>query len=62
MVGRDQILDVEWSRDDHPTSRTVDNFIMKLRRLLEIDPETHSSIRSVRGVGYLLNPGAGREL
>lgn len=62
VVSRDQILDVVWSRDDHPTTRTVDNFIMKLRRLLELDPETQSVIRSVRGVGYQLNPGACREL
>ena len=62
VVSRDQILDVVWSRDDHPTSRTVDNFILKLRRLVELDPETQTVIRSVRGVGYQLNGDACREL
>ncbi len=61
VVSRDQILDEVWSRDDYPTPRTVDNFILKLRRLVETDPETPTVIRSVRGVGYQLNPDACRE-
>jgi two-component system alkaline phosphatase synthesis response regulator PhoP len=62
VVSRDQILDEVWSRDDYPTPRTVDNFILKLRRLVETDPETPTVIRSVRGVGYQLNAEACREL
>lgn len=61
VVSRDQILDEIWSRDDYPTPRTVDNFILKLRRLVETDPETPTVIRSIRGVGYQLNPEACRE-
>jgi len=62
VVSRDQILDEVWSRDEYPTPRTVDNFILKLRRLVETDPETPTVIRSVRGVGYQLNPESCREL
>lgn len=62
VVSRDQILDEVWSRDDYPTPRTVDNFILKLRRLVETDAETPAVIRSVRGVGYQLNAAACREL
>ncbi len=62
VVSRDQILDEVWSRDDYPTPRTVDNFILKLRRLVETDAETPTVIRSVRGVGYQLNAAACREL
>lgn len=62
VVSRDQILDEVWSRDEYPTPRTVDNFILKLRRLVETDPEMPTVIRSVRGVGYQLNAEACREL
>jgi two-component system alkaline phosphatase synthesis response regulator PhoP len=62
VVSRDQILDEVWSRDDYPTPRTVDNFILKLRRLVEPDLATPSVIRSVRGVGYQLNADACREI
>ena len=39
---------------EFPTPRTVDNFIMRLRRVLEQDPEDPKLIASVRGVGYKL--------
>jgi len=54
VVSRDEILDQVWSEDEYPTSRTVDNFIMRLRRIVEKDPEHPEVIRSVRGVGYQL--------
>ena len=52
-VSRDEILDRAWSADEFPTSRTVDNFIMRLRRLVEKDPANPRTLRSIRGVGYL---------
>lgn len=55
VVSRDEILNHVWSDDEFPTSRTVDNFIMRLRRLVEKDPENPTIIRSVRGVGYQLS-------
>ena len=53
-VSRDEILDRAWSPDEFPTSRTVDNFIVRLRKLIEADPADPQVIRSIRGVGYLL--------
>lgn len=53
-VSRDEILDRAWSADEFPTSRTVDNFIVRLRRLVEPDVDEPRVIRSIRGVGYLL--------
>jgi two-component system alkaline phosphatase synthesis response regulator PhoP len=53
-VSRDEILDRAWSADEFPTSRTVDNFIVRLRRLVEPGPGEPQVIRSIRGVGYLL--------
>jgi two-component system, OmpR family, alkaline phosphatase synthesis response regulator PhoP len=52
-VTRDEILDRAWSADEFPTQRTVDNFIVRLRRLVEADPSNPQTIRSIRGVGYL---------
>lgn len=54
VVSRDQILDEVWSEDEFPTSRTVDNFILRLRRWVEPQPDHPQVIRSVRGVGYQL--------
>lgn len=62
VVSRDQILDEVWSRDDYPTPRTVDNFILKLRKLVETEPDEPTVIRSVRGVGYQITPASCREL
>lgn len=52
-VSRDEILDRAWSPDEFPTSRTVDNFVLRLRRLVEQDPANPRTLRSIRGVGYL---------
>ncbi|MFO8072664.1 MAG: response regulator transcription factor [Polyangia bacterium] len=53
-VSRDEILDAVWGLDANPTNRTVDNFIMKLRRKLESDPSSPEHILTVYGQGYKL--------
>lgn len=54
VLSRDEILDQVWSADEYPTPRTVDNFVVKIRKMIEKDPENPTYIRSVRGVGYQL--------
>lgn len=54
VVSRDEILNVVWSEDEYPTPRTIDNFVLKLRKWIEPDPNEPTLIRSVRGVGYLI--------
>jgi DNA-binding response OmpR family regulator len=54
VVSRDDILNEAWAEGEFPSTRTIDNFILRLRRLVEIDPENPSVIRSIRGVGYQL--------
>ncbi len=49
VVSRDEILNHVWPREAYPTSRTVDNFVMSLRKLLGT-----KYIKSIRGVGYQL--------
>jgi DNA-binding response OmpR family regulator len=57
-VSRDQILEQAWAPDEFPTERTVDNFILRLRKLVEQNPANPRTIRSIRGVGYQLENDA----
>jgi len=52
IVSRDDLLDSVWGLDYQPTSRTVDNFILRLRQ--KIDTEATSHIITVHGYGYKL--------
>ncbi len=54
VVSRDEILNLVWSEDEYPTPRTIDNFVLRLRKLVEPDANVPSIIRSVRSVGYLM--------
>ncbi|MFW5877235.1 MAG: response regulator transcription factor [Myxococcota bacterium] len=53
-VSRDEILDKVWGVDANPTNRTVDNFIVKLRRKIEPQPDKPKHILTVYGIGYKL--------
>ncbi|OFZ82188.1 MAG: hypothetical protein A2583_07540 [Bdellovibrionales bacterium RIFOXYD1_FULL_53_11] len=54
VVSREEILIEVWGDGEIPSSRTIDNFIVRIRRLVEENPENPQLIRSVRGVGYQL--------
>ncbi|RKZ14255.1 DNA-binding response regulator [bacterium] len=58
-VNRETILDRVWGFGAYPTTRTVDNFILSLRKLIEEDPRRPRHILTVHGVGYRLvkDPG-----
>jgi DNA-binding response OmpR family regulator len=59
VVSRDQLLDAVWGYHTYPTNRTVDNFILKLRKIYEDDPKEPVYIETIRGVGYRFsNPSA----
>lgn len=55
-VTRDEILDKVWGTEKFPTNRTVDNFIVKLRKKLEEDYKNPRHILTIYGVGYKLSP------
>jgi DNA-binding response OmpR family regulator len=55
-VSRDELLEKVWGIQASPTSRTVDNFIVKLRRKLEEDQKSPRHIVTVYGLGYKLVP------
>jgi DNA-binding response OmpR family regulator len=52
VIHRHKFLDEVWGYDVTPTTRTVDNFILALRKKLEEDPAKPKHIISVRGIGY----------
>ena len=54
VVHRREILDEVWQYDAVPTPRTIDNFISKFRKLIEVDPNQPEIIKTIRGRGYLL--------
>jgi DNA-binding response OmpR family regulator len=53
-VSRDEILSKIWGLEGSSTNRTVDNFIVKLRKKIEKSPEKPQHILTVYGFGYKL--------
>ena len=52
VVSRDEILDKLWGKENFPTSRTIDNYILTFRKIFEPNPKTPIYFHSIRGVGY----------
>ncbi len=55
-VSRDEILQKIWGLEAAPSNRTVDNFIVKLRKKVERSPDKPERILTVYGYGYKLAP------
>jgi DNA-binding response OmpR family regulator len=53
-VSRYDLLEKVWGYEESPTTRTVDNFIVKLRQKVETDPNEPRIILTVHGTGYKL--------
>ncbi|MBK6266619.1 response regulator transcription factor [Marivirga sp. S37H4] len=54
IVSRDDLLKNIWQYDEFPTTRTIDNFILRLRQKVEIHPNEPKVILTVHGMGYKL--------
>ena len=52
IVSREDLLERVWGYDVFPSTRTVDNFILRLRRRFERDPANPRHFLTVWGVGY----------
>lgn len=52
IVTREDILDLVWGYEVFPSTRTIDNFIARLRKRFERNPEEPAHFHTVRGVGY----------
>ncbi len=55
-VSREEILQKIWGVEAGPSNRTVDNFIVKLRKKIEKSPDKPEHILTVYGFGYKLAP------
>ena len=51
-VSRAEIVERLWPATDPPTARTIDNFVVRLRRRFEADPSRPQHLLTVFGVGY----------
>ena len=52
VLSRHQILEAVWDQNTDVTTRTIDNFVLRLRKLIEPDTTRPRYILSVRGTGY----------
>jgi len=52
VISRDELLNEVWGYQNYPSTRTVDNHILKLRQKLEKDPSSPIHFRTVHGMGY----------
>lgn len=52
IVTREEILDRVWGYEVFPSTRTIDNFIVRIRKRFERNPEAPQHFHTVRGVGY----------
>jgi DNA-binding response OmpR family regulator len=56
VISRQQLLTEVWGYESFPTTRTVDNQILKLRQKLEPNPTEPRYLRTIHGAGYKFVP------
>jgi len=56
VLSRDELLNQVWGYECYPSTRTVDNHILRLRQKLERDPVNPLHFRTVHKVGYKFVP------
>ncbi len=56
VISREELLNEVWGYENYPSTRTVDNHILRLRQKLERDPAFPVHFRTVHGVGYKFVP------
>ncbi|MCT4641965.1 MAG: response regulator transcription factor [Bacteriovoracaceae bacterium] len=54
VVSRQTLIENIWGENAFPSNRTVDNYIVKLRKWIEDDNNPGVKISSIRGIGYKL--------
>jgi two-component system alkaline phosphatase synthesis response regulator PhoP len=52
VISRDQMIDSVWGANEFPSNRTIDNYIVRLRKIIDELQIQHIEIVSIRGVGY----------
>jgi two-component system alkaline phosphatase synthesis response regulator PhoP len=56
-LSRSKLLEIGWSYTGRVTTRTVDNFVVRMRKYFEKNPKKPVHFKSLRSVGYIFEPG-----
>ena len=57
VVSREELLNEVWGYQNYPSTRTVDNHVLRLRQKLEPDPAAPRFLLTMHGAGYKFSPG-----
>jgi DNA-binding response OmpR family regulator len=57
VISREELLNEVWGYQNYPSTRTVDNHILRLRQKLEPDPANPRFFLTMHGAGYKFVPG-----
>ncbi len=57
VISREELLNEVWGYENYPTTRTVDNHVLRLRQKLEPDPTNPRYFLTMHGSGYKFMPG-----
>lgn len=58
VISREELLNEVWGYENYPTTRTVDNHVLRLRRKLEENPANPRHFLTMHGAGYRFTLGA----
>jgi DNA-binding response OmpR family regulator len=56
VISREELLNEVWGYQNYPTTRTVDNHVLRLRQKLEPDPANPRYLLTMHGSGYKFTP------
>jgi DNA-binding response OmpR family regulator len=56
VISREELLNQVWGFNCYPSTRTVDNHLVKLRQKIEVDPANPRHFKTVHGAGYKFVP------
>jgi len=59
VISREELLNEVWGYQNYPSTRTVDNHILRLRQKLEPDPACPRYLMTMHGAGYKFVQGGG---
>jgi DNA-binding response OmpR family regulator len=62
VISREELLNEVWGYHNYPSTRTVDNHILRLRHKLEADPSNPRHFLTLHGAGYKFVPETAQEL
>jgi DNA-binding response OmpR family regulator len=61
IISRKELLEQVWRVHEDTDTRAIDNFMVRLRRYIEVNPAEPVFLETVRGIGYRFLPGDASE-